>query len=68
MEWALARGACAVRTGLEDNVRANRDRLAASNAELVGMAAEAIRRHGRAVATAAQARHILGLAAVHHAA
>ena len=61
MEWALARGAHAVRTGLEDNVRINRDRLAASNAELVQLAAAAITRHGRAVATPAQARAALGL-------
>ena len=63
MEWALARGADAVRTGLEDNVRRDRDHLAASNAELVSMAAEAVQRHGRTVATAAQARAALGLRA-----
>ena len=63
MDWVLARGAHGVRTGLEDNVRINRDRLAASNAELVRMAAEAIAKHGRSVATASQARAMLGLAA-----
>jgi 3-keto-5-aminohexanoate cleavage enzyme len=62
MEWALARGADAVRTGLEDNIRVTKDRLAASNAELVGIAAEAARRHGRKVATTEEARGILGLA------
>src|SRR3712207_6525957 len=51
MEWALARGADAVRTGLEDNIRVSKDRLAASNAELVRIAAEAVARHGRRVAT-----------------
>lgn len=61
MEWALARGADAVRTGLEDNVRINRDRLANSNAELVQHAVAAVTRHGRAVATPAQARAALGL-------
>ncbi|KLK92836.1 3-keto-5-aminohexanoate cleavage protein [Microvirga vignae] len=61
MEWALARGADAVRTGLEDNIRVTKDRLAASNAELVGLAAEAVRRHGRRVATFEEARAILGL-------
>jgi 3-keto-5-aminohexanoate cleavage enzyme len=61
MEWALARGADGVRTGLEDNIRINRDRLAASNAELVGLAAEAVRRQGRQVATPAEARALLGL-------
>ncbi|GJD79016.1 3-keto-5-aminohexanoate cleavage protein [Methylobacterium gregans] len=63
MDWALARGADAVRTGLEDNIRISRDRLAASNAELVGLAAEAVARYGRRVATPAEARKILRLAA-----
>ncbi|KNY22659.1 3-keto-5-aminohexanoate cleavage protein [Methylobacterium sp. ARG-1] len=62
MEWALARGADAVRTGLEDNIRVTKDRLAASNAELVTIAAEAVRRHGRRVANPAEARAALGLA------
>ncbi|MGY2052624.1 3-keto-5-aminohexanoate cleavage protein [Methylobacterium sp. JK268] len=61
MEWALARGADAVRTGLEDNIRVTKDRLAASNAELVSLAAEAVQRHGRRVATPAEAREILHL-------
>ncbi|MGV7032478.1 BKACE family enzyme [Methylobacterium symbioticum] len=63
MDWALARGADAVRTGLEDNIRVTKDRLAASNAELVGLAAESVARHGRRVATPAQARALLRLAA-----
>lgn len=62
MDWALARGACAVRTGLEDNIRITRDRLAGSNAELVALAADAVRRQGRRVATPSEARRILGLA------
>ena len=62
MEWALARGADAVRTGLEDNIRVTKDRLAASNAELVTLAAEAVRRHGRRVANPAEARAALGRA------
>ena len=61
MGWALARGADAVRTGLEDNIRVGRERLAASNAELVGMAAEMVRAHGRTVATPAEARAALFL-------
>lgn len=61
MDWALARGADAVRTGLEDNIRITKDRLARSNAELVGLAVEAVRRHGRNEATPAQARARLGL-------
>jgi 3-keto-5-aminohexanoate cleavage enzyme len=40
----LARGADAVRTGLEDNIRISKSRLAASNAELVTLAASAIAR------------------------
>ncbi|MEE7450887.1 3-keto-5-aminohexanoate cleavage protein [Methylobacterium radiotolerans] len=62
MEWALARGADAVRTGLEDNIRVTKNRLAASNAELVGLAAEAVARHGRRVATPEEARAALRLA------
>ena len=63
MDWALARGADAVRTGLEDNIRITRERLAGSNAELVALAAEAVVRHGRRVATPPEARAALGLAA-----
>ena len=64
MDWALARGADAVRTGLEDNVRVSRDRLAKSNAELVALAAEAVARHGRKVARPEEARAQLGLRGV----
>jgi 3-keto-5-aminohexanoate cleavage enzyme len=66
MDWALARGADAVRTGLEDNIRVTKDRLARSNAELVSLAAEAIARHGRRVATAAEARRLLRLRPIEH--
>jgi 3-keto-5-aminohexanoate cleavage enzyme len=61
MGWALARGADAVRTGLEDNIRVSKDRLARSNAELVGMAAEACAKHGRRPATPTEARAALGI-------
>jgi 3-keto-5-aminohexanoate cleavage enzyme len=61
MDWALSRGADAVRTGLEDNIRITKDRLAESNAELVSLAAESIERHGRRLATPTEARAILGL-------
>ncbi len=61
MEWVLARGADGVRTGLEDNVRIDRERLAPSNAALVQLAAAAVARHGRTPATPAQARAMLGL-------
>ena len=64
MDWVLARGGDGVRTGLEDNIRISRDRLASSNAELVALAAEAIARHGGRPATASEARAALGLAAV----
>jgi uncharacterized protein (DUF849 family) len=63
MDWVLARGGDGVRTGLEDNIRINRNRLAASNAELVEHAVEAIARHGHRPATPAEARKALGLAA-----
>jgi 3-keto-5-aminohexanoate cleavage enzyme len=62
MDWALERGADAVRTGLEDNIRISKDRLARSNAELVGLAAEAIQRRGREIAGPDEARRLLGLA------
>jgi 3-keto-5-aminohexanoate cleavage enzyme len=61
MDWALKRSADAVRTGLEDNIRISKDRLAKSNAELVEQAVLAIARHGRRVATPAEARTALGL-------
>ncbi len=61
IDWVLARGGAGVRTGLEDNIRVGRDRLAASNAELVTLAAAAIARHGRSTASPAQARRMLGL-------
>ena len=63
MGWALARGADGVRTGLEDNIRISRDRLAGSNAELVTLAAELAARHARRPATPAEARATLGLPA-----
>jgi uncharacterized protein (DUF849 family) len=59
MDWVLARGGRAVRTGLEDNIRVSKDRLAASNAELVRMAAASIGRHGMRVASAVEAREML---------
>jgi uncharacterized protein (DUF849 family) len=63
MEWVLARGADGVRTGLEDNVRISKDRLASGNAELVQAAAAMVVRHNRRPATATEARAMLGLAA-----
>lgn len=59
-EWSIAMGGHA-RTGLEDNVRWNKSTLAPSNAALVRRAAEICERNNRDVATANQAREILGL-------
>jgi 3-keto-5-aminohexanoate cleavage enzyme len=59
MAWALARGADGVRTGLEDNIRIAKDRLAHSNAELVERAADAVRATGRRPATTEEARRLL---------
>ena len=61
MEWVLARGGDGVRTGLEDNIRISRDRLAESNAELVALSAAAAERYGRRPATPTKARRMLGL-------
>lgn len=60
--WCLDLGGHC-RTGLEDNVRWDRSRLAASNAELVTRVAELCQEYDRPVATPAEARKILGLAA-----
>ena len=59
-EWCIAAGGHA-RTGLEDNVRLDRDRLAPSNAALVARTVALCAQYGRPVATPAQARAILGL-------
>ncbi|MBR3369234.1 MAG: 3-keto-5-aminohexanoate cleavage protein [Rhodobacteraceae bacterium] len=59
-EWAIARGGH-TRTGLEDNVRLDRDRLAPSNAALVSRAADLCAKYDRPVATWQQARDILNL-------
>jgi 3-keto-5-aminohexanoate cleavage enzyme len=61
-EWCIAGGGHA-RTGLEDNLRLDRDTLAPSNAALVRRTVEICGKHGRPVATPAEARAILGLAA-----
>lgn len=61
-EWAVAAGGHA-RTGLEDNVRWDKDTLAPSNAALVRRAAEICAKNERPVATVAQAREIIGLRA-----
>lgn len=60
-EWCVAAGGHA-RTGLEDNIRMNRDTLAPSNAALVERVVELCEQYERPVATTAEARAILGLA------
>ena len=61
-EWCVAAGGHA-RTGLEDNIRMNHDTLAPSNAALVERVVELCEQYERPVATPAEARAILGLAA-----
>lgn len=60
--WAAAAGGH-LRTGLEDNIRLDRDTLAPSNAALVARAVEIAESHGRSIATPAEARRMLGLRA-----
>ncbi len=58
--WALKlNGHC--RTGLEDNVRFDASRLAASNAELVARVADLCGQYGRHPASPSEARTLLGL-------
>ena len=59
-EWAIAAGGH-TRTGLEDNVRLDRQTLAPSNAALVQRAVELCGKYDRPVATPAEARALLGL-------
>lgn len=61
-DWAVSMGGHA-RTGLEDNVRLDKSTLAPSNAALVQRVVELCAKYDRPVATAAQARQILGLRA-----
>ncbi|MGJ8583710.1 MAG: 3-keto-5-aminohexanoate cleavage protein [Marinosulfonomonas sp.] len=59
-EWSIASGGH-TRTGLEDNVRIDKNTLAASNAALVKRATDLCEKYERPVATWQQAREILGL-------
>lgn len=59
-EWSIAAGGH-TRTGLEDNMRLDRDTLAPSNAALVERAADLCEKYERPVATWQQAREILNL-------
>ncbi len=61
-EWCVASGGH-TRTGLEDNVRLDRDTLAPSNAALVRRVVDLCEKHERPVADWRQARAMLGLRA-----
>jgi uncharacterized protein (DUF849 family) len=58
--WSLELGGHC-RTGLQDNVRMSKEKLAPSNAALVKRVAELCAEYGRRPATTAEARSILGL-------
>ena len=58
--WALEMGGHC-RTGLEDNIRFDKTRLAASNADLVARLADLCRQYDRRPATPAEARQMLSL-------
>ncbi len=60
-EWSISKGGH-TRTGMEDNVRLDKNTLATSNADLVKRTVAICERHNRHVATWKQARSILGLA------
>lgn len=59
-EWCITSGGH-TRTGLEDNIRMSKEVLAPSNAALVERVVGLCGKHGRPVATPAQARGMLGL-------
>jgi uncharacterized protein (DUF849 family) len=59
-EWCVAAGGHA-RTGLEDNVRLDKNTLAPSSAALVKRVGELCEKYERPVATWQQARKLLGL-------
>lgn len=58
--WALKMGGHC-RTGLEDNIRFDKSRLAGSNAELVSRVADLCTEYGRHPATAVEARRLLSI-------
>jgi 3-keto-5-aminohexanoate cleavage enzyme len=61
-KWCLELGGHC-RTGLEDNIRMDKETLAPSNAALVARLADMCGEYGRHAASAAEAREILGLPA-----
>ncbi|MEQ8602705.1 MAG: 3-keto-5-aminohexanoate cleavage protein [Marivibrio sp.] len=60
VEWSLERGGH-VRTGLEDNIRLDKNTLAPSNAALVEQAVDLCAQYDRRPASVAEARRLLGL-------
>ncbi|MDJ0685795.1 MAG: 3-keto-5-aminohexanoate cleavage protein [Alphaproteobacteria bacterium] len=60
IDWSLELGGH-IRTGLEDNIRLDKDTLAPSNAALVNQAVERCDKAGRRPATAQEARTLLNL-------
>lgn len=62
-QWCLELGGH-VRTGLEDNIKFDKDRLARSNAELVSRLAGLCAQYGRHAASPGEARQILQLPAM----
>jgi len=63
-EWSIAKGGH-TRTGMEDNVRLDKNTLASSNAALVKRAIAICEKHGRPVASWREARSVLGLSEMH---
>ncbi len=59
-EWCIKMGGH-VRTGLEDNIRLNKNTLAPSNAALVQKTVDLCRKYSRPVATCAEARVLLNI-------
>ena len=59
-EWCVKLGGH-IRTGLEDNIRIDKDNLAPSNASLVKIAKEICEQHNRPIASWEKARQILEL-------
>jgi len=59
-EWSIVKGGH-TRTGMEDNVRLDKNTLASSNAVLVRRAVAICEKHARPVASWREARNILGL-------
>jgi len=59
-EWAITAGGH-VRTGLEDNMRLDKETLAPSNAALVRRAVDLCKQRDRPVASCEEARQLLGL-------